>query len=124
MRILRVRQLPGPVNFMGKVKFEFPNDFGIYLHDTPDKELMLKDDRQLSSGCIRLEDAARFGRWLLRKPLVWKDRRPEQRVDLAEVVPIYITYLTAMPEQGRVALRADTYGRDATPLALYSRKRR
>jgi murein L,D-transpeptidase YcbB/YkuD len=65
---VRVRQLPGGSNFMGRVKFEFPNDFGIYLHDTPEKELMAKDSRQYSSGCVRLEDAQRLGRWLMRKP--------------------------------------------------------
>ena len=53
----RVRQLPGGSNFMGKVKFMFPNAQGIYLHDTPDKHLLREDARQLSSGCVRLEDA-------------------------------------------------------------------
>lgn len=117
-RILRVRQLPGPVNFMGKVKFEFPNELGIYLHDTPNKDLMIKEHRQLSSGCIRLEDAQRFGRWLLRKPLVQRNRHPEQRVNLPEAVPVYITYLTAMPDMGRIALLADSYGHDARANAV------
>ena len=59
---VHVRQLPGGSNFMGKVKFEFPNAQGIYLHDTPDKQLLRLDQRQLSSGCVRLEDAPRLGR--------------------------------------------------------------
>lgn len=108
----RVRQLPGRDNFMGAVKFMFPNDLGIYLHDTPDRHLLRLADRQLSSGCVRLEDAARLGRWLLGKPLPARGGAPERRVDLPEPVPIYITYLTAMPEQGTIAFRGDTYGRD------------
>lgn len=115
---LRVRQLPGGDNFMGKVKFEFPNELGIYLHDTPDKDLMLKDARQYSSGCVRLEDAQRFGRWLLGKPLPRRVTEIERRLDLPEVVPVYITYLTAMPAPGgRIVLNPDPYGRDGTLLA-------
>ncbi|HKX77719.1 MAG TPA: L,D-transpeptidase family protein [Novosphingobium sp.] len=110
---VRVRQLPGGPNFMGKVKFEFPNAQGIYLHDTPDKQLLREDARQLSNGCVRLEDASRFGRWLLRKPLPRRLKNPEQRIDLPQLVPIYITYLTAMPENGKIAFRDDVYGRDA-----------
>ena len=53
------------INAMGTVKFEFPNAQGIYLHDTPDKHLLREDARQLSSGCVRLEDAARMHRWLM-----------------------------------------------------------
>lgn len=109
---VRVRQLPGGSNFMGSVKFMFPNAQGIYLHDTPDKELMLKDARQLSSGCVRLEDASRLGRWLLRKPLPRGIKAPEQRIELPVPVPVYITYLTATPDKGRIALRNDVYGRD------------
>lgn len=111
-RELRVRQLPGGDNFMGKVKFMFPNDLGIYLHDTPDKQLMLKDQRQFSSGCVRLENADKLGRWLLGKPLPRRLRDPEQQIDLPQVVPVYITYLTAMPENGRIAFRSDVYARD------------
>jgi len=110
----RVRQLPGGDNFMGKVKFEFPNPQGIYLHDTPAKNLMLKDERQFSSGCVRLEDAPRLGRWLMGKPLPRKVSQPEQRMALAEPVPVYITYLTALPESGgqAIAFQSDPYGRD------------
>jgi murein L,D-transpeptidase YcbB/YkuD len=115
---VRVRQLPGRANFMGKVKFEFPNDLGIYLHDTPDKELMGKDGRQFSSGCVRLEDAQRFGRWLLRKPLPSRVRAVERRIALPEAVPVYITYLTAMPANGQVIFNPDPYGRDRSAFAL------
>ncbi len=66
---LRARQLPGPGNFMGAVKFMFPNAQGIYLHDTPERELLARDERYFSNGCVRLEAASWFGRWLLAKPL-------------------------------------------------------
>ena len=110
----RVRQLPGKANFMGKVKYMFPNELGIYLHDTPDKHLLKENARQLSSGCVRLEDANRLGRWLLNKPLPSKVSKPEQRIELPEVVPVYITYLTATPTaNGNIAFRDDVYGRDS-----------
>jgi murein L,D-transpeptidase YcbB/YkuD len=108
----RVRQLPGKGNFMGKVKFMFPNELGIFLHDTPDKALLKEDARQFSSGCVRLEDAGRLGRWLLNKPLLAKAKSPEQRIELPEVVPVYITYLTAMPDKNGIAFRNDVYVRD------------
>jgi murein L,D-transpeptidase YcbB/YkuD len=108
-----VRQLPGKGNFMGKVKFMFPNEQGIFLHDTPDKQLLKEDARQLSSGCVRLEDASRLGRWLLGKPLPTRVKAPEQRIELPQLVPVYITYLTAMPEKGGgIAFRNDVYVRD------------
>lgn len=109
----RVRQLPGGSNFMGSVKFLFPNDQGIFLHDTPDKHLLRESARQFSSGCVRLEDAQRLGRWLLKRPLPKRLRAPEQRIALPELVPVFITYLTAMPEAGRIAFRDDVYARDA-----------
>lgn len=115
---VRVRQLPGGDNFMGKVKFMFPNPQGIYLHDTPDKQLMVKDERQFSSGCVRLADAARFGKWLMGKPLPTKVKKAETRIDLPEIVPLYITYLTATVAPGRgIAYAPDVYGRDAPRLA-------
>lgn len=109
---VRVRQLPGPRNFMGRVKFMFPNEIGIYLHDTPDKALLRGDDRHLSSGCVRLEDAARFGRWLMKKPLPRRVRKPEQAIDVPELVPVYITYLTARVEADGLVSVADIYGLD------------
>jgi murein L,D-transpeptidase YcbB/YkuD len=116
---VHVRQLPGGANFMGKVKFEFPNPLGIYLHDTPAKDLMAQDARQFSSGCVRLEDAQRFGRWLMGGTLP-TSRKPETKVALPQAVPVYITYLTAFPEDGgQVVFRSDPYKRDdGTRLAL------
>lgn len=112
VRTARVRQRPGPGNGMGKVKFMFPNDKDIYLHDTPDKTLFRSADRHFSAGCIRLEDAARFGRWLFGKPLRAKSRAPELREEVPDPVPVYVTYLTAFPEARRVAIREDSYARD------------
>lgn len=115
---VRVRQLPGPANSMGRLKFGFPNASDIYLHDTPVKELFAQDDRSLSHGCIRLEDADRLGRWLLgREPQV-ATRDPEQNVLLPTPVPIYLTYVTAQLDGGKLGFVEDLYGRDSRVAAL------
>ena len=107
-----VRQLPGPWNSMGEMKFEMPNDFGIYLHDTPHKELFAEDERHLSNGCVRLEDYRRFANWVFgRMPKVTSSR--EQRFELPRPVPIYLTYLTVAPSPNGVTFRPDPYGFDA-----------
>ena len=90
-----VRQLPGPRNSMGQIKIPFPNDSDLYLHDTPNKDLFAQDDRKLSHGCIRLEDAERLGRWLMGREPQAASNDPEQNVLLPSPVPIYLTYLTA-----------------------------
>lgn len=112
-----IRQRPGPQNFMGRMKFMFPNDFGVYLHDNPRRELFLKSARYFSGGCVRLEDAARLGRWLFGHDLDWQSAGTEQPVPLATPVPVYITYLTAMPDGASVAYYDDVYGRDAARMA-------
>lgn len=110
---IRVRQLPGPANAMGRVKFMFPNDLGIYLHDTNEPQLMGRPARYFSSGCVRLEDADRLGQWLFGRPLVAQGGTPEQHVALPEPVPVYLTYLTAQPDgQGGVRFLDDAYDRD------------
>lgn len=116
---LRMRQLPGPGNVMGKIKFMLPNKLGIYLHDTPDKRNFELEERRLSSGCVRVEDAERLSRWLFEGRAVKpSSAAPEQRVDLPEPVPVYITYLTAVPKVGGgVLFRRDAYRRDAALLA-------
>ena len=91
------------------------NAEGIYLHDTPDKHLLKQEERQLSNGCVRLEDADKFGRWLLGKPLPKPGKQAEQRIDLPALVPIYITYLTAMPTERGIAFSGDPYGLDSAP---------
>ena len=123
-RELRVRQLPGKANFMGKVKFNFPNSQGIYLHDTPDKALLKEEVRFASSGCVRLEDAPRLGAWLFGKMPVAKKGGVEQVVPLAQPVPVYITYLTAAPSDGRIVFRDDLYNRDGAQLAEVGRDTR
>ena len=124
MKELRVRQLPGKGNFMGKVKYNFPNNQGIYLHDTPDKALLKEEVRFASSGCVRLEDAPRLGKWLFGKMPLAKKGGVEQVVPLAQPVPVYITYLTAAPEDGRIVFRDDLYGRDRPQMAEVGREGR
>ena len=109
---VHLRQLPGKANMMGAIKFGFVNDFGIYLHDTPHKELFAKPKRNFSLGCVRLEDANRLGRWLLGQEPVAPSSDPEQNVQLAKGVPVYIAYLTAQPEGGKLKFADDVYGRD------------
>ena len=110
---VKVRQLPGPANSMGRMKFGFPNAYDIYLHDTPNKELFASDDRDLSHGCIRLEDAPRLGRWMLQRDPQVVTHEPEQNVPLPTPVPIYVTYLTAHADRGRLSFADDPYGKDA-----------
>jgi len=110
---VRVRQRPGPLNSMGKIKIGFPNPADIYLHDTPNKSLFAQDDRNLSHGCIRLQDAERLGRWLLERDPQADSDDPEQQVLLPAPVPIYVTYLTAHVDGGQLSFVDDIYGRDA-----------
>jgi murein L,D-transpeptidase YcbB/YkuD len=108
-----MRQKPGPANSMGKMKFMFPNRQGIWLHDTPEKEKIDEAARLQSNGCVRLEDAPRFARWLFNgRPPSAKGARPEQKVDLPSPVPIYITYLTAVPSGTSIVYFDDFYGKD------------
>lgn len=109
----RVRQRPGRGNSMGEMKFEFPNDFGIYLHDTPDRQYFAEAERTFSSGCVRLEDAARLGRWLLGREPVAASSKPELEVALPTPVPVFLTYLTVRPAaDGTLAYAPDVYGLD------------
>jgi murein L,D-transpeptidase YcbB/YkuD len=119
---VRIRQLPGPHNSMGRMKFMFPNEAGIYLHDNPDRELFTEASRLYSGGCVRLEDAARLGRWLFGQDLDWESAGTEQRVPIPRLVPVYITYLTALPSDdgSQIAYYDDVYGRDAARLAATS----
>ena len=113
----KIRQLPGANNSMGSVKFSFANGEGIYLHDTPDKALFAKEQRTLSNGCVRLEDAPKLARWLLGSDPSAASTRPEQHIRLPKAVPIYITYLTANPSGEALTYVDDVYGRDAPGLA-------
>lgn len=113
---IRVRQKPGLANSMGRLKVPFPSGQDIYLHDTPAKEKFKEADRHLSNGCIRLEDARRFARWLMGREPAMSGSDPEQMVQLQQGVPIYLTYLTAEPgADGKLAMRKDAYGWDGRP---------
>ena len=114
---VQVRQLPGPANSMGRIKFGFANSSDIYLHDTPSKDLFAQDDRSLSHGCIRLEDAERLGRWLLGRDPQTTSLDPEQNVLLPAPTPIYVTYLTAQVNGGQLGYVDDLYGRDTAGLS-------
>jgi murein L,D-transpeptidase YcbB/YkuD len=110
---VRMRQKPGPANSMGKMKFMFPNKQGIWLHDTPEKEKIEEAARLQSNGCVRLEDAPRLARWLFNgRPPSPKGARPEQKVNLPAPVPLYITYLTAVPSGTSIVYFDDFYGKD------------
>ena len=96
--LIRIRQLPGAANMMGAIKFGFINDQGIYLHDTPAKQLFAKAKRAYSLGCVRVEDAPRLARWLFGKEPPLPTEAPEQHVKLGSPVPIYLTHLT-LPDE-------------------------
>ncbi|MEA3013408.1 MAG: L,D-transpeptidase YcbB [Sphingomonadales bacterium] len=122
---VNLRQLPGPQNMMGRVKYMLPNDLGVYLHDTPLRDLFAGADRRQSSGCIRLEDAQRLGRWLFQGEMPRATGAAEQQADLPEPVPVYITYLTVLPTaDGRVVFLADGYNRDSSPASAPRRAAR
>ncbi len=105
-----VRQLPGPWNSMGEIKFETPNEYGIYLHDTPTKALFAKADRWISNGCVRLEDAGRFTAWVYGgKP---QSAERETMIPVQNPVPVYMTYLTVEAGNGGVKFRSDPYNFD------------
>jgi murein L,D-transpeptidase YcbB/YkuD len=112
-----VRQRPGPRNALGYVKFMFPNDFNIYLHDTPNHELFKKDVRAFSHGCIRIEKPAELAQWALG----WSPERVEaamhgsdnHSVDLPTKIPVYIVYFTTFVDGGRIFYGGDLYDRDS-----------
>lgn len=109
---IAVRQLPGPWNSMGNMKFEMPNDYGIYLHDTPNKELFGQADRWVSNGCVRLEDYRRFATWVFGS-MPNPTSQLEQKIDLPRPMPIYLTYLTVAPSINGIVFRPDPYDFDA-----------
>jgi murein L,D-transpeptidase YcbB/YkuD len=113
----RVRQRPGDKNALGFVKFMFPNDFNIYLHDTPQDKLFEKDVRAFSHGCIRLEKPAELAQFVLG----WDAAKVEEqmhngpddhRVTLPRKIPVYIAYSTAYLRDGKLYFGNDLYNRD------------
>jgi murein L,D-transpeptidase YcbB/YkuD len=118
---VRLRRLPSPANSMGMMKFMLPNYFGIYLHDSPEKEHFTKNELWISNGCVRVEDYKRFANWLF-GGYVPKGRDPkvEEEVDLPRPVPVYMTYLTVQPTANGVQFLEDHYGRDAHLMERFS----
>lgn len=121
----RLRQDPGPQNFLGGVKIMFPNRFNVYLHDTPARELFERSRRDFSSGCIRVENALELTELLLREVPGWDmarirrsaERGREETVRLPAGVPVHLLYSTAWADpDGTVHFRQDIYDRDP-PLA-------
>lgn len=113
----RVRQKPGSDNSLGLIKFMFPNDFAIYLHDTPQDDLFSKDIRAFSHGCIRVEKPEALASFVLG----WTDARVRQamqrgeddhRVNLPRKIPVYIAYFTAYFRDGVPYFGNDLYKRD------------
>jgi L,D-transpeptidase YcbB len=114
---LYIRQKPGPNNSMGMVKFMFPNEHLVYLHDTPHDQLFHEDQRTFSNGCIRVEKPEELAAFLL-KEMGWgleqvraeMQNQEQRQVYLEETVPIYIIYWTAfVDEDGLVNFREDVY---------------
>ncbi|NNF57452.1 MAG: L,D-transpeptidase family protein [Rhodothermaceae bacterium] len=114
---LRIRQGPGPDNALGLVKYIFPNQHAVYLHDTPSDHLFAEAERAFSHGCIRLERPADFGAWVL-GPQGWDTARVQgamttgdrQKVVLNETIPVYIIYLPVWADaDGHVYFAADVY---------------
>ena len=121
-----LRQTPGPHNSLGTVKFIFPNEHFVFLHDTPHRELFDRPERAFSSGCIRIEDPLRLAELLLDDPLKYNrsslqaivDSRKTQRISLKPKIPVAILYLTAaLDGDGQVTFMKDIYGRDPAVLA-------
>jgi L,D-transpeptidase YcbB len=118
---LRFRQEPGPTNALGLVKFQFPNPFDVYMHDTPQDALFNKDRRALSHGCIRLENPMALAQYVLRDKPEWTmeritmamDAGREQAVPLKAHLPVHIGYFTAwVNPDGSVTYTDDPYELD------------
>jgi murein L,D-transpeptidase YcbB/YkuD len=112
-----LRQQPGPLNALGRLKFRSPNRFDVYLHDTPSRSLFQKPVRTFSSGCIRLEDPNRLAALVMgteKATILEKiDNNETMEEPVKTTLPIYVVYLTAwMDENGTVHFRDDVYGRD------------
>jgi murein L,D-transpeptidase YcbB/YkuD len=115
---LVVRQPPGERNALGRIKFMFPNDFSVYLHDTPSRKLFASEKRAFSHGCVRVDDPFRFAESVLGRANGWSEQRvkkliggKERYVYLPKPLPIHLEYFTAfVDDSGRLQLRDDIYG--------------
>ena len=121
-----LRQMPGPDNALGQVKFMFPNKHSVYLHDTPSRDLFDKDVRTFSSGCIRVERPLELAERLLDDRSKWSAEKIRQvveagrmtNVSLARPIPVLLLYFTVtIDAQGLIRFSDDLYQRDPRVLA-------
>ncbi|WP_241499084.1 L,D-transpeptidase family protein [Rufibacter ruber] len=117
----RVRQRPGKKNPLGFVKFIFPNEHNVYLHDTPSDHLFNQTERGFSHGCIRIEKPFELAQYLLKDQKKWTSSAikaamhggEEKYVNLSAKVPVYIVYFTSwVDDNGAIHFRDDLYGHD------------
>jgi L,D-transpeptidase YcbB len=126
---IRIWQPPGDRNALGRIRFNFPNKFLVYQHDTPDKHLFAHEKRAYSHGCMRVQDPLRYGEVLLSLVLpnekYTQDRLrgmygpSEININFPTVIPVHLTYQTAfVNDAGNLQIRDDVYGRDQRVVAL------
>jgi murein L,D-transpeptidase YcbB/YkuD len=133
---IHVYQPPGDRNALGRIRFNFPNKFLVYQHDTPDKHLFANEKRAFSHGCMRVQDPLKYGEVLLSIALPKEGYTQErlhrmfgsneQNINFPTPIPVHLTYQTAyVDEAGKLVIREDIYGRDARVLtALRGEERR
>jgi murein L,D-transpeptidase YcbB/YkuD len=116
-----IRQKPGNMNSLGRIKFLFPNSYNIYLHDTPSKSLFAEEKRAFSHGCIRLEQPKKLAEYLLADRPEWNSAKIDKAmnskteiwVNMKQPVPVFITYFTSwVDKDGLLHFRDDLYGHD------------
>ncbi|OAF18928.1 L,D-transpeptidase family protein [Bradyrhizobium neotropicale] len=131
---VHISQPPGEANALGRVRFNFPNKFLVYQHDTPDKYLFAKEERAYSHGCMRVQNPDQYASVLLNITMPNEHYTPERirsmygssEVDLKfpTPVPVNITYQTAfVDDAGKLQIRKDVYGRDATMINILKNNR-
>jgi murein L,D-transpeptidase YcbB/YkuD len=117
----KLRQEPAPFNSLGQVKFMFPNQMSIYLHDTPSRELFHRDTRNFSSGCVRLEKPKELADYLLKRDPNWDGEKLSAALQalqpkvvlLKEPIAVYLLYWTAwVDDAGKMQFREDIYTKD------------
>jgi murein L,D-transpeptidase YcbB/YkuD len=127
-----LQQAAGPKSALGRVKFESPNEFAVFLHDTPSRGGFSRADRLLSHGCVRLERPLELAKLLLEGDPAWPEERMQEaiasnktvRVSLPEAIPMYLLYWTAFVDpQGGVNFREDIYNWDSRLVAALDQSR-
>ncbi|TLU88336.1 MAG: murein L,D-transpeptidase [Chlorobium sp.] len=116
----RLQQTAGDHGSLGRIKFMLPNKYIVYLHDTPSKELFDKNVRTFSSGCIRVEHPFDLAQIVLRDSVKWSASRIQAAINtgktstvfLPKRIPVFILYMTAVPEGDELFFPEDVYGRD------------